>query len=111
MPINHITEESSAGAPSKADKRCAPSALTLNALAPPAFSMTNTTVQKTAGPAPGIANLCHPNMNGKFTTKAAKKPIVQGPSAWRQLLPIAACILSFATVLSVLIVYMDTTGE
>lgn len=34
-----------------------------------------------------------------------------GPSPYRQLLPIALCILSFATVFSILIVYMDTTGE
>ncbi|XP_055845295.1 protein Star [Episyrphus balteatus] len=32
-----------------------------------------------------------------------------GPSPYRQLLPIALCILSFATVFSILIVYMDTT--
>lgn len=34
-----------------------------------------------------------------------------GPSPYRQLLPIALCILLFATVFSILIVYMDTTGE
>lgn len=34
-----------------------------------------------------------------------------GPSPLRQLLPIAVCLLSFATVLSMLIVYMDTTGN
>lgn len=33
-----------------------------------------------------------------------------GPSSYRQLLPIVLCILSFATVFSILIVYMDTTG-
>lgn len=32
-------------------------------------------------------------------------------SPYRQLLPIALCILSFATVFSILIVYMDTTGK
>ncbi|XP_038109752.1 protein Star isoform X1 [Culex quinquefasciatus] len=32
-----------------------------------------------------------------------------GPSPFRQLLPVALCIISFATVLSVLIIYMDTT--
>uniref|UniRef100_A0A1A9Z9C5 Uncharacterized protein n=1 Tax=Glossina pallidipes TaxID=7398 RepID=A0A1A9Z9C5_GLOPL len=32
-----------------------------------------------------------------------------GPSPYRQLLPIALCILLFATVFSILIVYMDTT--
>lgn len=34
-----------------------------------------------------------------------------GPSPLRQLLPVALCVLSFATVLSILIVYMDTTGK
>lgn len=34
-----------------------------------------------------------------------------GPSALRQLLPIVSCLLSFASVLTVLIIYMDTTGE
>lgn len=32
-----------------------------------------------------------------------------GPSPFRQLLPVALCIISFATVLSILIIYMDTT--
>lgn len=34
-----------------------------------------------------------------------------GPSALRQLLPIVSCLLSFASVLTVLIIYMDKTGE
>lgn len=34
-----------------------------------------------------------------------------GPSPLRQLLPIAMFLLAFATVLSILIVYMDTTGN
>lgn len=34
-----------------------------------------------------------------------------GPSALRQLLPIISCLLSFASVLTVLIIYMDKTGE
>lgn len=33
-----------------------------------------------------------------------------GPSPLRQLLPVALFVLSFATVLSILLVYMDTTG-
>ncbi|XP_053958471.1 protein Star [Anastrepha ludens] len=36
-------------------------------------------------------------------------PILLGPSRYRQLLPILLCILSFAIVFSILIVYMDTT--
>lgn len=34
-----------------------------------------------------------------------------GPSHLRQLLPITLCIISFATVMSILIIYMDTTGN
>lgn len=34
-----------------------------------------------------------------------------GPSPLRQLLPIAVCLISFATVFSILIIYMDTTGK
>lgn len=45
--------------------------------------------------------------SNKFPSKI--DPRYAGPSALRQLLPIALCVLSFATVLSVLIVYMDTT--
>lgn len=48
-----------------------------------------------------------------FNSKTGCKKIDPrlGPSPYRQLLPIALCILSFATVFSILIVYMDTTGE
>lgn len=41
--------------------------------------------------------------------KCNLKPSKNCPS-FRQLIPILICILTFATVLSVLIVYMDTTG-
>lgn len=34
-----------------------------------------------------------------------------GPSSYRQLLPIVLFLISFATVLSILIIYMDTTGK
>jgi hypothetical protein len=34
-----------------------------------------------------------------------------GPSPLRSLLPITLCAISFAVVMSVLIIYMDTTGE
>lgn len=34
-----------------------------------------------------------------------------GPSHLRQLLPVTLCIISFATVMSILIIYMDTTGN
>ncbi|XP_067623425.1 protein Star isoform X2 [Eurosta solidaginis] len=36
-------------------------------------------------------------------------PRLLGPSRYRQLLPVVLCILSFAIVFSILIVYMDTT--
>ncbi|XP_059615319.1 protein Star [Phlebotomus argentipes] len=43
---------------------------------------------------------------GKVSMKAGR---AVGPSPLRQLLPIALCLISFATVLSILIIYMDTT--
>lgn len=45
------------------------------------------------------------------STKEAPLKGNAGPSALRQLLPIVLCLLSFASVLTVLIIYMDTTGE
>lgn len=42
-------------------------------------------------------------------TKLPAKSSPIGPSPFRQLLPVALCIISFATVLSILIIYMDTT--
>ncbi len=45
------------------------------------------------------------------STKEAPLKGHVGPSALRQLLPIISCLLSFASVLTVLIIYMDTTGE
>ncbi|XP_053697189.1 protein Star isoform X2 [Sabethes cyaneus] len=42
-------------------------------------------------------------------TKLPAKISPLGPSPFRQLLPVALCIISFATVLSILVIYMDTT--
>ncbi|XP_058450857.1 protein Star isoform X2 [Malaya genurostris] len=42
-------------------------------------------------------------------TKLPAKNSPLGPSPFRQLLPVALCIISFATVLSILVIYMDTT--
>jgi hypothetical protein len=42
--------------------------------------------------------------------KSPTKPLT-GPSPLRSLLPITLCFISFAAVLSVLIIYMDTTGK
>ena len=53
---------------------------------------------------------CHANqmVGGKLPPKPNAR---LGPSPFRQLLPVALCVISFATVLSILIIYMDTTGE
>lgn len=49
--------------------------------------------------------------SGSGSCKAKKLDPRLNPSPYRQLLPIALCLLSFATVFATLIVYMDTTGE
>uniref|UniRef100_A0A1I8PN11 Methyltransferase FkbM domain-containing protein n=1 Tax=Stomoxys calcitrans TaxID=35570 RepID=A0A1I8PN11_STOCA len=54
-----------------------------------------------------IAALSSSSANGSKNLKKFDPRL--GPSPYRQLLPIALCILSFATVFSILIVYMDTT--
>ncbi|XP_075153521.1 EGF receptor activation regulator Star [Haematobia irritans] len=54
-----------------------------------------------------IAALSSSSANGNKNLKKFDPRL--GPSPYRQLLPIALCILSFATVFSILIVYMDTT--
>ncbi|XP_044315662.1 protein Star [Drosophila rhopaloa] len=46
---------------------------------------------------------------GSGSCKAKKLDPRLNPSPYRQLLPIALCLLSFATVFATLIVYMDTT--
>ncbi|XP_017063182.1 protein Star [Drosophila eugracilis] len=46
---------------------------------------------------------------GSKSCKAKKLDPRLNPSPYRQLLPIALCLLSFATVFAILIVYMDTT--
>ncbi|KFB46433.1 hypothetical protein ZHAS_00014433 [Anopheles sinensis] len=43
-------------------------------------------------------------------SKLPSKSSPLGPSPFRQLLPVTLCIISFATVLSILIIYMDTTA-
>ncbi|XP_055598553.1 protein Star isoform X2 [Uranotaenia lowii] len=65
-----------------------------------------------SGPGSGPTN----NNNGGSTpstlTSGVKLPVKTsplGPSPFRQLLPVALCIVSFATVLSILVIYMDTT--
>ncbi|XP_053663160.1 protein Star [Anopheles marshallii] len=46
---------------------------------------------------------------GSGASKLPSKSSPLGPSPFRQLLPVTLCIISFATVLTVLIIYMDTT--
>ncbi|XP_052564960.1 protein Star isoform X2 [Culex pipiens pallens] len=65
------------------------------------------------GGSTGLLTVGGPNGSAPSTLTSGNKlpaktsPI--GPSPFRQLLPVALCIISFATVLSVLIIYMDTT--
>ncbi|KRG03527.1 uncharacterized protein Dmoj_GI26880 [Drosophila mojavensis] len=47
--------------------------------------------------------------NGSSSYKSKKLDPRSSPSPYRQLLPIALCLLSFALVFATLIVYMDTT--
>uniref|UniRef100_A0A6E8W946 Methyltransferase FkbM domain-containing protein n=2 Tax=Anopheles coluzzii TaxID=1518534 RepID=A0A6E8W946_ANOCL len=47
------------------------------------------------------------SLTGGSKLPAKSSPL--GPSPFRQLLPVTLCIISFATVLSILIIYMDTT--
>uniref|UniRef100_A0A182W726 Uncharacterized protein n=1 Tax=Anopheles minimus TaxID=112268 RepID=A0A182W726_9DIPT len=48
---------------------------------------------------------------GTGASKLPSKSSPLGPSPFRQLLPVTLCIISFATVLSILIIYMDTTAR
>ena len=52
-----------------------------------------------------------PPTTATLPEKLATKNGRAGPSPFRQLLPVALCLISFATVLSMLMIYMDTTGE
>lgn len=45
------------------------------------------------------------------TSSSKSKSTEQGSSSLRQLLPVTLCIISFATVMSILIIYIDTTGK
>lgn len=73
---------------------------------------TATNATNTASMSTKIANL-HPSstLHAACSLKAPLKGNRNGPSPLRQLLPIAMFLLAFATVLSILIVYMDTTGK
>lgn len=54
-----------------------------------------------------------PSSNSPPTTTSPTSKSVDdsGPSPLRQLLPVTLCIISFATVMSILIIYIDTTGK
>lgn len=61
----------------------------------------------------GLTNICSTNVP-KTTPQPVdlkKKTTKSGPSSLRQILPIALCLFTFATVLSILVIYMDTTGK
>lgn len=61
----------------------------------------------------GLTNICSTNVP-KTTPQPVdqkKKTTKSGPSSLRQILPVALCLFTFATVLSVLVIYMDTTGK
>lgn len=61
----------------------------------------------------GLTNICSTNVP-KTTPQPVdlkKKTTKSGPSSLRQILPVALCLFTFATVLSVLVIYMDTTGN
>lgn len=47
-------------------------------------------------------------ITGAITTRKLDQ---SGPSPLRQLLPVTLCFISFATVMSILIIYIDTTGK
>ena len=86
---------------------------TTNHSSPTTKTTTTTTSAAANIPVVRLAPCCQ--LTAKATAAAYKKsskldPRLR-PSPLRQLLPIALCILSFALVLTMLILYMDTTGK
>lgn len=61
----------------------------------------------------GLTNICSTNVpkTTPQTIDVKKKITKSGPSSLRQILPVALCLFTFATVLSILVIYMDTTGK
>lgn len=80
-------------------------------------TMTSSTslksTSKAAAAAAAVAAAAAASSSSSSGCKKSQKydPRLLGPSRYRQLLPVVLCILSFAIVFSILIVYMDTTGE
>ncbi|XP_055545113.1 protein Star isoform X1 [Wyeomyia smithii] len=65
-----------------------------------------------SGGSTGLLTSSGPGSAPSTLTGGTKLPVKispLGPSPLRQLLPVALCIISFATVLSILVIYMDTT--
>lgn len=74
---------------------------------------SSTSLKSTSKAAAAAAAASSSSSSSSSGCKKSQKfdPRLFGPSRYRQLLPVVLCILSFAIVFSILIVYMDTTGE
>lgn len=77
-------------------------------------TMTSSTSLKSTSKAAAAAAAAAVAASSSSSSSGCKKsqkydPRLLGPSRYRQLLPVVLCILSFAIVFSILIVYMDTT--
>ncbi|XP_011190464.1 protein Star [Zeugodacus cucurbitae] len=74
-------------------------------------TMTSSTTLKSTSKAAAAAAAAAAAESSSSGCKKSQKydPQLLGPSRYRQLLPVVLCILSFAIVFSILIVYMDTT--
>ena len=76
-------------------------------------STTITTTQQAAEPQTpkGVKVLKMPKLETKLPEKVLDDvEIAKKPSKLRQLLPIGLFLITFATVLSLLIIYLDTSG-
>lgn len=58
----------------------------------------------------GRINEYYNNMATSKTSSLPDKHVIRNGSSLRQMLPIALCLFTFASVLSMLIIYIDTTG-
>ncbi|XP_004521904.1 protein Star [Ceratitis capitata] len=73
-------------------------------------AMATSTLSSSTSKAAAAAAAAAASSSSSGCKKSQKyDPRLLGPSRYRQLLPVVLCILSFATVFSILIVYMDTT--
>lgn len=92
-----------------------PTTLTVPSETKTKISETETATTTTANAATTTTTTATPSSQPQdghhMVSKLPIKYSRPGPSAFRQLLPIAVCLITFATVFSILIVYMDTTGK